>query len=556
MAFAPTHHKSNSPLLANLSLLFLLSFFPAVHPYSPQDASCQGLEDLEDHQARCSYLQTHDPCSPWGYINYLRVFYCILAEHPLVGYLLLFLWLLLLFYLLGNTASRYFCSSLENLSRVLRLPPTIAGVTLLPLGNGAADVFASLVSFAGSGVSEVGLSSVLGSAFFISTVVVGIISIGVGSRAVVIDRSSFIRDICFLVAALCSLLAFLIAGRTRAWCSMCFVSLYIVYILTVWIGLCCGEKPGELAMPLLDSIEVVQDPVEDNTKETSEHDRVDHDDKSSCFKLKRSVLCCIHGLIFLVQMPLCLPRRLTIPDVSEERWSKPFAVAAAVFAPLLLATLWNSRREEIGSDEWLTIYLCGGLVGMVLGIIAAETAERHSPPRKGLLLWLAGGFLMSVIWAYMIATELVALLVSIGYILGIRPLVLGLTVLAWGNSLGDLIANVAIAVNGGSDGVQIAISGCYAGPLFNILFGLGLSLVLASWASHPSPFVIPRDPSLFETIGFLVGGLLWALAMLPKRGMQLDRVFGTGLLVIYLCFLCLRLSESLGLLQLGSLLNL
>ncbi|EHA8588011.1 cation/calcium exchanger 1 [Cocos nucifera] len=555
MAFAPAHHKSNSPLLASLSLVFLLSFFPAAHPYSPQDA-CQGLEDLEDHQARCSYLQTHDPCSPRGYIDYLRIFYCVLAEHPLLGYLLLFLWLLLLFYLLGNTASRYFCSSLESLCRLLRLPPTIAGVTLLPLGNGAADVFASLVSFAGSGVSEVGLSSVLGSAFFISTVVVGIISFGVGSRAVVIDRSSFIRDICFLVAALCSLLAFLIAGRTRVWCSMCFVSLYIVYILTVWIGPCCGEKPGELTMPLLDSIEVVQDPIDDDTKETSEHDRVDHDDKSSCFKLKPSVLCCIHGLIYLVQMPLYLPRRLTIPDVSEERWSKPFAVAAAVFAPLLLATLWNSRREEIGSDEWLTIYLSGGLVGMVLGIIAAETTERHSPPRRGLFPWLAGGFLMSVIWAYMIATELVALLVSVGYILGIRPLLLGLTVLAWGNSLGDLIANVAIAVNGGSDGVQIAFSGCYAGPLFNMLFGLGLSLVLASWASHPSPFVIPQDPSLFETMGFLVGGLLWALAMLPRRGMQLDRVFGTGLLVIYLCFLCLRLSESLGLLQLGSLLNL
>ncbi|XP_038970530.1 cation/calcium exchanger 1-like [Phoenix dactylifera] len=551
MAFARTHHEPNGPLLSNLSLL-LLSFPPPAHPYTPQDA-CQGLEDLEDHQARCSYLHTHPPCSPRGCIDYLRVFYCILAEYPLLGYLLLFLWLLLLFYLLGSTASRYFCSSLESLSRLLRLPPTIAGVTLLPLGNGAADVFAIFVSFAGSGISDVGLSSVLGSAFFVSSVVVGIISIGVASRAVVIDRSSFVRDLCFLAAALCSLLAFLIAGRIRVWCSICFVSLYIVYIVTVWIGLCCGENSAELAMPLLDSIQVVQVPIDNNAKETSEHDQVD-DDKSCRSKLKPSVPCCIHGLIYLVQMPLHLPRRLTIPDVSEERWSKPFAVSAAIFAPLLLATLWNSQREEMGSDEWLTVYLSGGLVGIVLGIIAAETTEKHSPPKRCLFSWLAGGFLMSVIWAYMIARELVALLVSIGCILGIRPLVLGLTVLAWGNSLGDLMANVAIAANGGSDGVQIAFSGCYAGPLFNIVFGLGLSLVLASWASHPSPFVIPQDPSLFETMGFLVGALLWALAMLPRRGMKLDRVFGAGLLAIYLCFLCLRLSESLGLLQLRSLL--
>ena len=57
------------------------------------------------------------------------------------------MWLVVLFYLLADTASNYFCNNLEGLSDILRLSPTIAGVTLLSLGNGAPDFFASVVSF-------------------------------------------------------------------------------------------------------------------------------------------------------------------------------------------------------------------------------------------------------------------------------------------------------------------------------------------------------------------------------------------------------------------------
>ena len=143
------------------------------------DQGCKGLHALADYKAKCSYLKSNDPCVEQAYIVYLYLFYCKFRRFSFLGYYLLLLWLLVLFYVLGNTASEYFCYSLESLSKLFKLSPTIAGVTLLSLGNGALNVFSSLVSFIGGGTSEVGLNTVLGGASFVSCVVVGIISIAV-----------------------------------------------------------------------------------------------------------------------------------------------------------------------------------------------------------------------------------------------------------------------------------------------------------------------------------------------------------------------------------------
>lgn len=538
---------------------------------SPDDSTgdCSGLHRCENYEAKCIYLASQARCDPEGYINYLYLFYCFFGKYPVLGYTLLILWLVLLFYLLGDTAANYFCSNLEGLSRLLKLPPTIAGVTLLSLGNGAPDAFSSMVSFMGTGTHVIGLNSILGGAFFVTCVVVGIISFCIGPCNVSIDKWSFIRDTCFLLFVLLLLLVIIIIGKINVWGSMAFNSLYLVYVFLVSIRHLvrnkdeekvsfdsCTPLPGDrmflsfqttehgvLQAPLLDGSEIHETFL--IAKEglwSNEHETTESRSKFNPFASRYcgKILC-------LLELPLYLPRRLTIPDVNKERWSKPIAVTSVTVAPIILTALWDSKWKETSSEERLVIYLFGGIIGMSLGVAAFVKTKKDRPPPKFLFPWLAGGFLMSVIWTYIIAQELVSLLVSVGHVFNVSPSVLGLTVLAWGNSLGDLIANVAVALNGGPGGAQVAISGCYGGPIFNTLVGLGLSLVFSSWTEYPSPMVIPEDPSLLQILGFLIAGLLWALVMLPKRGMKPDRVLGGGLLSIYLCFLILRFAESLGL---------
>jgi solute carrier family 24 (sodium/potassium/calcium exchanger), member 6 len=79
---------------------------------------------------------------------------------------------------------------------------------------------------------------------------------------------------------------------------------------------------------------------------------------------------------------------------------------------------------------------------------------------------------MSIQWISFTCSIVVDLLSVLGIMLGLPKTLLGLTLLAWGNCLGDMNANVAMTKKGFG---EMAITGCMAGPVFNILMGLGLS---------------------------------------------------------------------------------
>ncbi|CAN7140841.1 unnamed protein product [Brassica rapa subsp. narinosa] len=536
--FSPTR-SGYSFLILLLSCLLFTSPVDSSALRPKSDNNCSALNHFHDYKSKCSYLKSIDPCASQGFIDYLSFLYCNFDGFPLLGQSLLFLWLLVLFYVLGHTASEYFCSSLESLSKLLKLSPTVAGVTLLSLGNGAPDLFASLVSFMGEskGTYDVGLNTVVGGSSFVTCVVVGIISVSLHRRRVRIERSAFIRDVCFFCAAVGSLALILVYGKINLWGALGFCSLYAVYVVFVYLSWRFGgescefdvesvhKRGGSLGEPILEQRDDLDEDVV----------VVVVDDGRCYWKL----------VVWVITLPLYLPRRLTIPVVSEERWSKPIAVASVTFAPVLLSFLWNWKRNPT-SFEAGVVYITGCSVGIVLGVVAGATTKKSTPPKKWLLPWLVGGFVMSMTWSYISAQELVALLTSLGYIFGVSPSILGLTVLAWGNSIGDLITNVTMALHDGDEGAQVAVSGCYAGPIFNTLFALGVSLVGCAWEIYPSSIVIKTDPRVLESLGFLVIGLVWSFLVLFSNRMRLGAVMGIGLLVIYLASLSIRIVQTVG----------
>ncbi|KNA12803.1 hypothetical protein SOVF_122590 [Spinacia oleracea] len=547
---------------------------------------CSQISNHKGYENSCDYIVAHPECNSGGYFNYMKFIYCDCKNFTYIGYIILASWLAILFYLLGNTAADYFCCSLEKLSELLKMSPTVAGVTLLPFGNGAPDVFASIAAFMGRGSGDdVGINSVLGGAVFVVCVVVGVVSLFIADKSVQIDKKCFVRDLCFFLFTIFCLTLILIIGKVGIWGAIAFVSIYAVYGLYVAVTEIMNKKgrasKSEGLTPLLPVVgslfddhdqsinasllrpenpdspsetpsklphwiwntnfaiysDYVKSSVQDNSRPLwgwNDDGLNMNDDNSPCsFSMLYSIL----------EIPLSIPRRLTIPVVEEERWSKVYAIASAFLAPVLLAVLWNTQ-EDLNPLSGKLAYFIAFFSGFTFSILSFLYTNPEHPPRSSTFLFpfVFGGFFMSIIWFYIVANELVALLVSLGTIFGVNPSMLALTILAWGNSMGDLMSNTALAMHD-NKGVQIAMSGSYAGPMFNTLIGLGISLVLAAWSKGSSaPYVIEQDNAVFITMGFLAAGLVWALIVLPLSDMRPNRVLGIGLIIIYAVFLSLQIS--------------
>lgn len=72
----------------------------------------------------------------------------LLAAHcrEWLSLLLLLLAAVLCFFVLLTVSERFFCPALELISEYLRLPPVVAGATLLSFGNGAPDIFTQVAA--------------------------------------------------------------------------------------------------------------------------------------------------------------------------------------------------------------------------------------------------------------------------------------------------------------------------------------------------------------------------------------------------------------------------
>lgn len=234
-------------------------------------------------------------------------------------------------------------------------------------------------------------------------------------------------------------------------------------------------------------------------------------------------------LLALVELPLIVARNVTVPLVEEEAWSRLNASLCPLFAPAFLLAafgLLGATIPDTGLPLWVPLELAGAILA-----VAVRLTTHDSRPPSGFaynMALAAAGFIMCSAWIYTIATELVAVVTSLGKLWGIPSSLLGLTLLAWGNSAGDLITNIAVARAGLSD---MAVAGCFAGPTFNLLVGLGCSFLWKVMRS--GPFTLQFDQRAYISLSFLYLGLGLNLGIGYFSKFQLGRTLALPLLGLY-----------------------
>jgi len=178
--------------------------------------------------------------------------------------------------------------------------------------------------------------------------------------------------------------------------------------------------------------------------------------------------------LLLCELPFTVVRKATIPIPCEGYYNRGLVALSVALSPLWIIYYLQAQHDiELTSSALTPQFMVYFGVSILIGLLVL----RFAPGGEGNMSLIAAtpialyGFIIAATWIDFIADRLVSLLDFIGIVLHIPGSIMGITILAWGDSVGDLSANITMARKGLAN---MAMTACFAGPLFNILLGLGL----------------------------------------------------------------------------------
>ena len=246
----------------------------------------------------------------------------------------------------------------------------------------------------------------------------------------------------------------------------------------------------------------------------------------------------------IVKYPIWLLLTITIPvvdlEADKQNWKKWLFVLQSFLWPTFSVLATQLRFFWI--NDKFPLWGLSIIFGFFFAIfVILSSSYRHQPFYHKLFSFI--GFAVSVIWIYSLANEVVNLLQAFGVALSLTKAILGLTFLAWGNSVGDFVADVTLARQGYP---RTGISACYGGPLMNTLLGIGLAWTVKSITSGQLSFELKLSPLELVSAAFLVFNLCVTLIVLTIMGYKLHWVFGIYLLLYYAVFLLVGILLEVG----------
>jgi hypothetical protein len=154
-------------------------------------------------------------------------------------------------------------------------------------------------------------------------------------------------------------------------------------------------------------------------------------------------------------------------------------------------------------------------------------------------------FFSSVAWMNVIAGESVNAALSVAIVSRLSSSIIGLTMVAWGNSVGDLVADVAVANSGA---VFTAICSTVGSPMLSAVLGICLSITIAL-SDEPNMFTaaipVELDAVTWVSYSFLLSVQLLLIAAVHYYEFRLPFKFYRVLWAIYAVFLVTVISVEL-----------
>ncbi|NXE51012.1 NCLX protein, partial [Casuarius casuarius] len=561
----------------------------------------------------CRFVQTNPDCQlEGGFLDYLNGVFCVFPTRLLpLAVTLYACWLLYLFIILGVTAEKFFCPNLSAISTNLKLSHNVAltprgaaslafsltsplhGVTFLAFGNGAPDVFSAVVAFSDPRTAGLAIGAVFGAGVFVTTVVAGGIAL---VKPFTAASRPFLRDVIFYMVAVFLTFMVLYFGRITLGEALGYLGLYIFYVFTVvlctWIHR--RQRGDGLAPPGPWEPELLTDTEDRESLGTSSGDYGEEyrpllPYQETSLRILAAALSPVdyrkwrrkpcYWRLFKVlkvserrvqpargarsphgprsrpssQVPVELLLLLTVPVVDPDKedlnWKRPLNCLHVVTAPLLcILTLKSGAYGLYQIQGVFPVWALVVLVGAVAAVLVFSTTSNEEPPKYHCVFAFLG-FLASAMWINAAATELVNILRTLGIIFQLSNTVLGLTLLAWGNSIGGK-GGPGPRRNPGYP--RMAFSACFGGIIFNILVGVGLGCLLQMTGGQMVVKLEPDSLLVWILAGALGLSLVFSFVAVPAQCFQLGKAYGVCLLLYYLAFLCVALLTEFRVIRLAA----
>lgn len=512
------------------------------------------------------------------------------AHAPVAG-VLTGSWLFMLFTTLGLIASEFFSVNIELLSQRLGLNDSTMGATLLAVVNALPDIFSTFRTVQ-AGVGNLAIGELLGAAIFLVTIVGGGVMITSPFR---VDPPAFFRDTGVLFIATVSILVCLYVGAISLVVCAWLLMLFVVFVVLV-IMMRNSDETGETEPLFPQETHDVESPVLAGRysllaamefSELAEDMRRTDSDNSLGLSVSRESdpLCTYIRASREEHSPIITAPQISVTDGPSTlhiichalfpslcNWSDRSTygkVVSTICVPPLLvlrATVpapagVSERVENITHEhehpDQLRMYeqhLLNAIQGVLtpVFVIWGTGATINNVPQWVLMVLVgcAGffgrrilehslirgftGFFVGSLWIIITVDEVVRGILLLGKLTNSSETLLGFTVFTFGNSIGDVVTNFAVARMGHP---LMSLSACFACPLVNILLGIGLScawMQLGKSAAYP----VATNPSMLLSCAILTCTLATMLIAVPLFGYNVGRPLGLLLITIYLVFMC------------------
>ncbi|XP_060699674.1 mitochondrial sodium/calcium exchanger protein [Hemiscyllium ocellatum] len=530
---------------------------------------CHSVVQLNGSQW-CSFVKTTEDCKlDSGFIDYLQGAICGFRHNLLpLAVFLYAIWLFYLFAFLGTTAELFFCPNLAAIAASLKLSHNVAGVTFLALGNGAPDVFSAIAAFSDPRTANLAIGALFGAGIFVTTIVAG--GVALASPFIVASRP-FLRDVIFYMAAVFWTFLILYFGSIDLGEALGYLALYAVYVLTVIISSLIYQKCKNQEHASLNTCQSEYCDVEDTNpscirirshEDASEYQPLIRMEES---KSTKSILldslnpinfqewrrkrlpwkifkCLLLPIEFFLL--ICIP----VVDFDQEghNWKRPLNCLQVVTGSLVCILAFKSGYYGLlRIGDQLPVWVLVLLISLIIAALIFFTTKNEEPPKYHCVFSFIG-FLFSTILINTVATEVVNLLRAIGIIFNLSNTVLGLTLLAWGNSVGDLFSDITLARQGYQ---RMAIAACFGGIIFNMLFGIGLSSLI-QMPYNNNVLEIKCDGLLdWILVGSLGLSLVMSFILIPVQRFKLGKAYGGILVSFYVLFIIVALLTEAGIIH-------